>query len=78
MGQLAHALALPSALAAPAADPICDAKGLNQNRDYFSELPYEHVDSMTGNRPPVRGHAPAAGFSTHCGDGDCSSERISS
>jgi YD repeat-containing protein len=31
------------------ADQVFDAWGFNQNRDYFSQLPYEHIDPMTGN-----------------------------
>src|SRR5258706_15310328 len=29
-------------------DPIFDAKGFQQNRDYFSQEPFEHIDTMTG------------------------------
>ena len=32
-----------------AADPVFDAKGFNPNREFASELPFEHVDPMTGN-----------------------------
>jgi len=31
------------------ADEVFDARGFNPNRDYFSQLPYEHIDPMTGN-----------------------------
>jgi hypothetical protein len=39
-------------LAAPllqGADPIFDAKGFDPEREFLSELPFEHVDPMTGN-----------------------------
>jgi len=29
-------------------DPIFDAKGFQPNRDYFSEFPFEHIDTATG------------------------------
>ena len=35
--------------AAQAGHPIWDATGFNPNRASFSQLPYEHIDSMTGN-----------------------------
>lgn len=35
--------------AAGAADAIFDAKGFSPNRDFMSELPFEHVDPLTGN-----------------------------
>src|SRR5687767_666419 len=40
-----------AALAGPAgaADPIFDARGFSPVRDYFNQLPYEHIDPMTGN-----------------------------
>jgi YD repeat-containing protein len=31
------------------ADQVFDSWGFDQNRDYFSQLPYEHIDPMTGN-----------------------------
>ncbi len=31
------------------ADDVFDATGFNRNREYFSQLPYEHIDPMTGN-----------------------------
>lgn len=34
---------------AEAQHPIFDARGFDQNRPYFSRLPFEHVDPMTGN-----------------------------
>jgi len=34
---------------AQAADPVFDAGGFTKNRDFFSQLPYEHIDPMTGN-----------------------------
>jgi YD repeat-containing protein len=30
-------------------DPILDAWGFEENRSYLSELPFEHIDTMTGN-----------------------------
>src|SRR4029450_4065065 len=30
-------------------DEVFDARGLNPNRDFFSMLPYERVDPLTGN-----------------------------
>jgi hypothetical protein len=35
--------------AAQGTDPIFDSKGFNQNRDYFSASPTEHIDTLTGN-----------------------------
>jgi len=32
-----------------AADAVFDAKGFQPNREFFSELPFEHIDPMTGN-----------------------------
>lgn len=32
-----------------AQDPVFDAKGFQPNREFFSQLPFEHIDSMTGN-----------------------------
>jgi YD repeat-containing protein len=37
-----------SASAAAQQNPVLDAPGFRQNRDYFSQLPFEHVDTMTG------------------------------
>jgi hypothetical protein len=31
------------------APEVFNAWGFDQNRDYFSELPFEHIDPMTGN-----------------------------
>jgi YD repeat-containing protein len=48
----ARALALlTSALwAGPAAaNEVFDARGFNRDRDYFNQLPYEHIDPLTGN-----------------------------
>jgi YD repeat-containing protein len=28
---------------------VFDAKGFQKNRDYFSQLPFEHIDTLTGN-----------------------------
>jgi uncharacterized protein DUF6531 len=28
---------------------VFDARGFARNRDYFSQLPYEHIDPLTGN-----------------------------
>jgi hypothetical protein len=28
---------------------VFDARGFNPNRDFFSQLPYEHIDPLTGN-----------------------------
>lgn len=30
-------------------DPVFDAKGFQQNRDYFSQEPYEHIDTLSGS-----------------------------
>ena len=35
--------------AANAEDVVFDARGFQQNRPYFSQLPYEHIDPLTGN-----------------------------
>ena len=32
-----------------ASDPVFDAKGFQQARDYFSPLPFENVDTTSGN-----------------------------
>ena len=32
-----------------AADPVIDGKGFGPNRELVSQLPFEHVDPMTGN-----------------------------
>jgi len=29
--------------------PVLDAPGFQQHRDYFSELSFEHIDTLTGN-----------------------------
>lgn len=39
--------ALAGAQQAP--DPAFEVKGLHGNRDYFSELPFEHIDTLSGN-----------------------------
>ncbi len=31
------------------ADEVFDASGFVQNRDFFSQLPYEHIDPLSGN-----------------------------
>ncbi len=43
--------ALATLLAVPAwpADPVFDNKGFNPNREFVSQLPFEHIDPMTGN-----------------------------
>ena len=33
----------------PGTHPVLDATGLQQNRDYFSEMPFEHIDTLTGS-----------------------------
>src|SRR5438067_1966002 len=43
------AVALLAHELAGASDPIFDAKGFNPNREFVSELPFEHIDPMTGN-----------------------------
>src|SRR5262245_21071439 len=45
----ATSLGVMFATRADAADPYFDARGFQPNRDLFSELPFEHVDPMTGN-----------------------------
>ena len=42
---------LAALLAAPAwpADPVFDNKGFSPNREFVSQLPFEHVDPLTGN-----------------------------
>src|SRR5262245_57238740 len=30
-------------------DPILDAHGFSDNREYLSQLPFEHIDTLTGN-----------------------------
>jgi hypothetical protein len=34
---------------ADAASPVFDSRGFNRNREFFSELPYEHIDTLNGN-----------------------------
>ncbi len=29
-------------------DPVFDAKGFQQNRDYFAQAPYENIDTLSG------------------------------
>ena len=43
------ALLLLAAPALPAAHPVFDARGFDPEREFLSELPFEHVDPMTGN-----------------------------
>ena len=45
----AIAVAVLGLSGAAVADEVFDAAGFNPNRDYFSALPFEHVDPMTGN-----------------------------
>lgn len=40
---------LPWLAAAASADEIFDARGFNRNRDFFSELRYEHIDPLNGD-----------------------------
>lgn len=40
---------LPFPAALHAADPVFDARGFDPNREYVSQLPFEHADPMTGN-----------------------------
>jgi len=47
-GALALALLLGASPAFPA-HPVFDARGFDPEREFLSELPYEHVDPMTGN-----------------------------
>ena len=46
---LSLAASLLAAVALPAADTVFDAKGFSPQREFFSQLPFEHVDPMTGN-----------------------------
>jgi len=32
-----------------AQDPVFDATGLQENRDYISQEPFEHIDTVTGS-----------------------------
>src|SRR3954471_23198398 len=34
---------------AEAQDPVIDAKGIQANRDYFTQQPFEHIDALTGS-----------------------------
>ena len=43
------ALLLVSRTAGAQSDPVFDAKGFQQNRDYFSQVPYEHIDTLSGS-----------------------------
>ncbi len=42
-------LATHASVASAQGDPVFDAAGFQQNRDYFSGAPFEHVDTVTGN-----------------------------
>jgi YD repeat-containing protein len=42
-------IALPAPAAAQSGQEIADAGGFKMNRDYVSELPFEHVDTLGGN-----------------------------
>lgn len=44
----ACAVLASSAVPAIAAD-VFDDRGFNRNRDFFSQLPFEHIDPLTGN-----------------------------
>ena len=50
-GRILSVLAAVLGLAVPAtaANEVFDARGFAPNRDYFSQLPYEHIDPLTGN-----------------------------
>ena len=48
-GLVVLVLVLPWLVAAARADEVFDARGFNRNRDFFSQLPYEHIDPLTGN-----------------------------
>ena len=39
---------VPPRLWAQSNDPVFDAKGFQANHDYFSALPFEHVDTVNG------------------------------
>ncbi len=52
LARLVSGLSLCLAIAMPVwaqTDPIFGAAGFQQNRDYFSAGPTEHVDTLTGN-----------------------------
>ena len=38
-----------ASLANGQSDPVFDAKGFQQNRDYFSQQPYENIDTLSGS-----------------------------
>jgi YD repeat-containing protein len=42
-------VACPISAAAQSGQEIADAAGFKMNRDYVSELPFEHVDTLSGN-----------------------------
>ncbi len=52
LARLAVCLSFCVAAAVPVwaqTDPVFGAAGFQQNRDYFSASPTEHVDTLTGN-----------------------------
>jgi hypothetical protein len=42
-------LVIAAARVAGAQDAVFDASGFHQNREYFTQAPFEHVDTVTGN-----------------------------
>src|SRR5262245_48696321 len=46
LGVMCILLSASNAFAQP--DPVFDAKGFQQNRDYFSQAPYENIDVVSG------------------------------
>ena len=43
------ALAIPLLGATASDGAVFDERGFKPNREYFSQLPYEHIDPLTGN-----------------------------
>lgn len=41
-------LALPASLTAQSGHPVFDARGFQDNRDYFSQFPFENIDTLSG------------------------------
>ena len=37
-----------TAAASIVTDPVFDANGFQKHRDYFSQQPFEHIDTLTG------------------------------
>ncbi len=46
---LVCAVGAPLAQQPPEPDPVYDAKGFQPNRDYYSPLPFENIDAVSGN-----------------------------